>query len=437
MSGWRTLIRHPLAVHGNRLPASGRWCGDPRGEQIRIEGPQQSADHRLGRSAPASMPSMAAVSAGRSATIPRSRCRGEMRYRKAVTYGFHVLLGALEEHDTTTSYEVAFAETPEATITEIEAGLNRAERVLVLWSFYSPDAKALAAELATIKAAAPVALHVAGGVHATAEPVQTLDAGWDVAAIGEGETTLLKLVDDGGDPTGVTGLAYRDGAGQVVKTGRPERLPLDSFRGFSLRWHRFNALEITRGCAFVHVLARLRTEPIRASCTQVSRPSLGVLTPRCRCRLRLRSRGRRGCAGHRPQISAGGAGPAYGVFPVPGPKTAAGDGTETARTSPNRNSSRFRSWWSVHTARSWASSPRSVPTSPTSTASMTSMPRWNSGNRACGRFSTNQGSPAAPSPGALRMRATCLVGGQRPSPRPDVAGPKLRRGRPRADAGER
>ena len=54
-----------------------------------------------------------------------------LRYRKAVTYGFHVLLGALEEHET---------------------GV----------------------------------LHVAGGVHATAEPVQTLDAGWDIAAVGRG-----------------------------------------------------------------------------------------------------------------------------------------------------------------------------------------------------------------------------------------------------------
>jgi len=120
----------------------------------------------------------------------------------------------------------------------------------VLWSFYSPDAAALAVELASIKAAAPGAVHVAGGVHATAEPVQTLDAGWDVAAIGEGETTLLRLVDAGGDPSGVPGLAYRDGNGSVVKTGRNERLPLDTFRGFSLRWSRFNALEITRGCVF-------------------------------------------------------------------------------------------------------------------------------------------------------------------------------------------
>ncbi|MEV0328341.1 TIGR04013 family B12-binding domain/radical SAM domain-containing protein [Micromonospora echinospora] len=176
-----------------------------------------------------------------------------LRYRKAVTYGFHVLLGALEEHRTSTPYEVRFGETPEATATHIRTALDGgAQRVLVLWSFYSPDAEALAGELALIRGLvdAPNVAHVAGGVHATAEPVQTLDAGWDVAAVGEGETTLLRLVDAAGDPTGIPGLAYRDATGAIVRTRRPERRPLDAFRGFSLRWHRFNALEITRGCVF-------------------------------------------------------------------------------------------------------------------------------------------------------------------------------------------
>ncbi|GAA4440677.1 TIGR04013 family B12-binding domain/radical SAM domain-containing protein [Phytohabitans houttuyneae] len=175
-----------------------------------------------------------------------------LRYRKAVTYGLHVLLGALEEHETPVRYDVRFAVTPEDTAEEIEAALSVAPRVLVLWSFYSPDAEALAAELATIRSRvdSPRVRHVAGGVHATAEPVQTLDAGWDVAAVGEGETTLLALVDAAGDPAGVPGLVYRDATGAVVKTGRPARLPLDTFRGFSLRWQRFNALEITRGCLY-------------------------------------------------------------------------------------------------------------------------------------------------------------------------------------------
>ena len=36
-----------------------------------------------------------------------------LRYRKSVTYGFHVLLGALETHETPTRYDVRFGETVE------------------------------------------------------------------------------------------------------------------------------------------------------------------------------------------------------------------------------------------------------------------------------------------------------------------------------------
>src|SRR5947209_19751974 len=89
-----------------------------------------------------------------------------LRYRKAVTYGHHTLLAALEEHATGVRYEVRFATDAAACVEEIRNA--RARRVLVLWSFYSPDAAALAGELATIREGAPGAVHVAGGVHASA-----------------------------------------------------------------------------------------------------------------------------------------------------------------------------------------------------------------------------------------------------------------------------
>src|SRR6266487_1919319 len=171
-----------------------------------------------------------------------------LRYRKAVTYGHHTLLAALEEHATSVRYEVRFATDAAACVDEIRNA--RAARVLVLWSFYSPDAAALGDELATIRAQAPGAVHVAGGVHATAEPVQTLDAGWDIAAVGEGEATLIGLVDAGGDPAGVPGLVYRDAAGSVVRTGKARRQPLDTYRGFPVTYRRFNPIEITRGCVY-------------------------------------------------------------------------------------------------------------------------------------------------------------------------------------------
>ncbi|MEU0568182.1 cobalamin-dependent protein [Nonomuraea sp. NPDC005983] len=115
-----------------------------------------------------------------------------VRYRKAVTYGVHALLAALDTAGL--EYELSLGTTAEETAAHIEA--SRADRVLVLWSFYSPDADAMASELATVRSSTgrPDVLHIAGGVHATAEPQQVLDAGWDVAAIGEGESTIVALV---------------------------------------------------------------------------------------------------------------------------------------------------------------------------------------------------------------------------------------------------
>jgi radical SAM superfamily enzyme YgiQ (UPF0313 family) len=111
---------------------------------------------------------------------------------------------------------------------------------LVLWSFSSPDAGAMAAELAAVRAAAPgpagsLVLHVAGGVHATAEPQHLLDYGWDLAAIGEGEATILALVPalrDGAELTGVPGLAVRDDDGVAPRTPQAPQLPLGAFPSF-------------------------------------------------------------------------------------------------------------------------------------------------------------------------------------------------------------
>jgi B12-binding domain/radical SAM domain protein len=175
-----------------------------------------------------------------------------LRYRKAVTYGHHTLLAALEEHPARVSHDVAFGVDVASTVAAIRDGLDRADRVLVLWSFYSPDAAALADELALIRADvdSPRVRHVAGGVHASAEPLSTLDSGWDVAAVGEGERILLDLVDAAGDPSNVAGLVYRDGDGQLVRTGRAARAALDTYRAFPVTYRRFNPIEITRGCVY-------------------------------------------------------------------------------------------------------------------------------------------------------------------------------------------
>jgi len=179
-----------------------------------------------------------------------------VRYRKAVTYGVHALMAALEAAGA--DCDVRLGATARECADHIAAAAASAGAVLVLWSFYSPDTDAMVAELAAVRAATPEAaaprvLHIAGGVHATAEPQHVLDSGWDLCAIGEGESTILALVTalrEGRKLTGVPGLAVRDHDGVALRTAQAPQLPLDAFPSFPSGRRHVGPVELTRGCRY-------------------------------------------------------------------------------------------------------------------------------------------------------------------------------------------
>jgi B12-binding domain/radical SAM domain protein len=144
---------------------------------------------------------------------------------------------------------VVFARDAAALVRELRESLARGERPIAGWSFYSPDFAAMATDLHRVQAEAPGATHVAGGVHASAEPLQTLRAGFDWVAIGEGETTAVRLVADGEDPRTIPGMAWLE-AGRLRSNGPGERRPLDHFPAFNAPSGKWNAIEITRGCVY-------------------------------------------------------------------------------------------------------------------------------------------------------------------------------------------
>jgi len=177
-------------------------------------------------------------------------------YRRTGKFAFHVLTGALETDPRTAAVPIEFANGVEAVVAAIGNALAApAARVLVGWSFYSPDFVLLRDELHAVRARIddPRVLHVVGGVHAAAEPAATLRAGWDLAAIGEGERLVRELVlcvASGGEPRDVPGIASLDHEGQLRKNGRAERIALDDFPPFGPAHDRFGPIEITRGCIY-------------------------------------------------------------------------------------------------------------------------------------------------------------------------------------------
>ncbi len=174
-----------------------------------------------------------------------------LSYRNGGKYAFNVLAGALEVREATRRVPIDFARSREELFDLARQRSAEGHRVIVAWSFYSPTFAEAAEEVAWLKSQLPDALCIAGGVHATAEPLPTLRAGFDLVAIGEGERTWVELVervDAGLDGRG-RGLGWLE-QDRLVTGGRAEPVQLDDWPAFSVRHRKFGAIEITRGCIY-------------------------------------------------------------------------------------------------------------------------------------------------------------------------------------------
>ncbi len=175
-------------------------------------------------------------------------------YRRTGKFAFHVLTGALETDARAAGVPIVFANGVAAVVAAVREALAAGHRVLCGWSFYSPDFTLLAAELQDVRRQVEDARvsHVVGGVHASAEPEQTLRAGFDLVATGEGEHLVRDLVHTlrtGGEPRAVAGIAWLED-GVLRRNGRAARATLDEFPPFGPEHDRFGPIEITRGCVY-------------------------------------------------------------------------------------------------------------------------------------------------------------------------------------------
>jgi len=179
-------------------------------------------------------------------------------WRNPGKYAFNVLAGALEDLEAAGGLHLVFAPDDDAMDAAIRTSLDAGRGTLVLWSFYSPGLPECADQRARMQGKFPSNsfTSIAGGVHATAEPDETLDGGFDFVAIGEGEHVLREVVRRSGSGEsleGTPGLCRRGSGGEprVVKFGKaPPVSDLDTFAPFSLRHAKFGAIEVTRGCVY-------------------------------------------------------------------------------------------------------------------------------------------------------------------------------------------
>ncbi|MFX1313058.1 MAG: TIGR04013 family B12-binding domain/radical SAM domain-containing protein [Promethearchaeota archaeon] len=97
-------------------------------------------------------------------------------------------------------------------------------------------------------------LFIAGGPHPTGDPAGTLEMGFDLVIVGEGEKTIKELVRSlylNKSYDNIKGLAYFNEANNYIYTGRRVPINLDKYPPFPIKNTRFGAIEITRGCPYL------------------------------------------------------------------------------------------------------------------------------------------------------------------------------------------
>ncbi|MBL8933551.1 MAG: TIGR04013 family B12-binding domain/radical SAM domain-containing protein [Archangium sp.] len=173
-------------------------------------------------------------------------------YRFPGKYALTALAGALEAHPEFASIPLLLPRNTAELIETIRSEQARGAKVIVAWSFYSPSFPECADELRQVREACAPFLAIAGGVHATAEPLESLRGGFELICIGEGERPFIELVRrvrDGHDVNGTPGFARLvDGA--IVRNPRPERIDLNDFPPFAPSREIFGSVELTRGCIY-------------------------------------------------------------------------------------------------------------------------------------------------------------------------------------------
>jgi len=184
----------------------------------------------------------------------RKDCALVLFYTRDNRYSFNVLLGAIENTSLIEALEVYLIEDRGSLLQNLEEITRRFRKVVLAFSFLTPQLWDVQEIIKPIEDRyGDRVLAIAGGPHPTGDPIGTLNMGFDLVIRGEGEETLLELLDKiikDEDYFGIKGISFLDKNHKPYFTGHREPVNLDRYMPFSLKFEKFNPIEISRGCPF-------------------------------------------------------------------------------------------------------------------------------------------------------------------------------------------
>jgi len=176
-------------------------------------------------------------------------------YNKDNIYSLNSIVAALETGEYFEDIEFYFILKKKDLIQNLQNIIEKHDNTMVGISFFTTQLFDTYDLIRSLKSKyGDKCLFVAGGPHPTGVPLGTLEMGFDLVVIGEGEETIKELMKKlflNKKLDNIKGIAYLNEKNNYIYTGKRALINLDEYPPFPIKNTRFGAIEITRGCPYV------------------------------------------------------------------------------------------------------------------------------------------------------------------------------------------
>jgi len=185
----------------------------------------------------------------------RSKVSLVFYYKKGNRYGMNTLSGVLEINpEFEKSVRIFYPEEQKSLFKLLkEITSEKESKIFVLFSFFTLQKFEYYKIAKEIRAAYPEVLIIGGGPHPSGVPKETLLNDFDFVFRGEAEKSFesfIYAVLNKRDFNEIKGISFVR-SGDYFSGLKGEKIRLDDYPPFSLKYEKFGPIEITRGCPYV------------------------------------------------------------------------------------------------------------------------------------------------------------------------------------------
>jgi B12-binding domain/radical SAM domain protein len=167
----------------------------------------------------------------------------------------NAILGALETDQIFQKLDFFFMKSKDRLIQDLEKLVKSYNKIVLAISFFTTQLFEIRDLIRKLKLRFnDNIITIAGGSHPTGDPSGTLKMGFDIVVVGEGERTIIELMQtiiNNDNLEDIEGIVYINANDQLQYTGKRKLINLDEYPPFPIKNTRFGAIEITRGCPYL------------------------------------------------------------------------------------------------------------------------------------------------------------------------------------------